>query len=251
MNRWAKSPKYLLRADAVAWITRDCTPGRFLEVGAGTGELSRTFLDRGFAGFLYDLGADTRASLRIRFKGNDAVDILERVDDVPDRSLDYVFAFEVLEHIVDDIGALTRWCSKLRPGGRVIVSVPAHQRLYGPTDARVGHVRRYERAQLGRLLAEAGLEVERIVCYGFPLGNIGRVVGNILDRRSDQPPSVAEAQDRSITSGVEQSPAVVRASRFINSWTLAPFIAAQRLTFATDLGDGYVARAIVREQEGQ
>lgn len=251
MNHWAKSPKYLLRADAVTWITRHCAPGRFLEVGAGTGELSCTFLDRGFAGVLYDLGEDTRAGLRIRFKDNEAVDIVDRIDDIPDRSLDYVLAFEVLEHIVDDIGALTRWCTKLRAGGHVIVSVPAHQRLYGPTDARVGHVRRYERAQLGKLLADAGLEVERIACYGFPLGNIGRMVGNILDRRSDLPASVTEAQERSITSGTEQSPAVVRASRFINNWTLAPFIAVQRATFGTDLGDGYVARAILQEQAGQ
>lgn len=250
MKRWAKSPKYLLRADAVKRISRDCKPGSFLEVGAGTGELSQTFLARGFHGFLYDLGVETRSALRARFYGNNAVKVVEDLDDVPNQSVDFIFAFEVLEHIVDDTGVLASWCRKLCPGGCVLVSVPAHQRLYGPTDARVGHVRRYDRAQLRDLLIHAGLEVERIACYGFPLGNLGRMVGNVLERESRVPASEVEAQRRSVTSGVEQSQVVVRASRLLNNWTLGPFIALQRLAFSTDLGDGYVARAIAPERVG-
>jgi len=245
MSRWVKSPKYLLRADAIAYLTRDCAPGRFLEVGAGTGELTRAFMNRGFTGFVYDLGETTRAALAERFSDDTgAVRIVDQVDQLPDRSLDYLFAFEVLEHIVDDEGALAQWCTKLKPGGCVVVSVPAHQRVYGATDARVGHVRRYERAQLEELLQGAGLTVDRIACYGFPLGNIGRMVGNLLDR-GVAPGAECVAQQRSITSGTEQSPAVVRLSRIINRWTIAPFLAAQRLTFDTELGDGYVARAVL------
>ncbi|MEL7157397.1 MAG: methyltransferase domain-containing protein, partial [Actinomycetota bacterium] len=57
-----------------------------------------------------------------------------------DTRFDYVMAFEVLEHITDDRAALEEWLRRLRPGGRVLFSVPAHQRKYGDADRAVGHV---------------------------------------------------------------------------------------------------------------
>ena len=45
---------------------------------------------------------------------------------------DLVCAFEVLEHIEDDAAAVKDWASRLRPGGWLLLSVPAYQRRYGP-----------------------------------------------------------------------------------------------------------------------
>lgn len=242
-ERWGRSPKFFLRADAIGALTRDWPAGALLEVGAGTGEMTVEFLARGFGARLYDLGVPTREGLRRRFAGNAAVTVVDAIDDVPDASVDYLLAFEVLEHIDDDLGALRAWTRKLRPGGRLLVSVPAHQRKYGETDRRVGHVRRYERAALRELLTGAGYADVDIACYGFPLGNIGRIAGNLLERRVHAPAS-DDAVERSIQSGTEQSGAVVRLSRIVRPWMLTPFFLAQRLAFGLDIGDGYIARAV-------
>ena len=244
-ERWGRSPKFHLRADGIAALTRGWQPGELLEVGAGTGEMTLEFLQRGFRAVLYDLGEQTRAELRRRFAGNDAVRVTDAIDTLPDASVDYLIAFEVLEHIEDDAAALRAWTAKLRPGGRLLVSVPAHQRKFSATDHRVGHVRRYEREQLRSLIAGAGYDAVDIACYGFPLGNIGRVAGNLLERPAS--PTEPDAVARSIESGTQQSGVVVAVSRGLRPWMLWPFFAMQRLTFGLDIGDGYIATARRRD----
>ncbi|MBL8297674.1 MAG: class I SAM-dependent methyltransferase [Rhodanobacteraceae bacterium] len=241
-EHWGRSPKFWLRADGIAALTRGWTPGELLEVGAGTGEMAGEFLRRGFRSSLYDLGEPTRAALRRRFAENPAVRIVDTIDSLPDAGVDYLVAFEVIEHIDDDAAALGAWTAKLRPGGRLLVSVPAHQRKFSATDHRVGHVRRYERDQLRALITAAGYEEVRIACYGFPLGNLGRVVGNALERRI-KAPAEGDAVARSIESGTQQSGAVVAVSRVLKPWMLWPFFLLQRMTFGLDIGDGYIASA--------
>lgn len=245
-ERWGRSPKFHLRADGIAALTRGWQPGELLEVGAGTGEMTLEFLRRDFRATLYDLGEQTRAELRRRFAGNAAVRVTDTIDGLPDASVDYLLAFEVLEHIEDDASALRAWTAKLRPGGRLLVSVPAHQRKFSATDHRVGHVRRYEREQLRSLIAGAGYDAVEIACYGFPLGNIGRIAGNLLERRIAKP-AQEDAVARSIDSGTQQSGAVVAVSRHLRPWMLWPFFVMQRLTFGLDIGDGYIATARRRD----
>jgi SAM-dependent methyltransferase len=242
---WAKSPTYILREDAILKATRDCKPGTFLEIGAGTGELTHTFIERGFSGYAYDLGDATRAALRERFRTRSGVRIIDELSEVPDFSLEYLFAFEVLEHIREDAHALASWCKKLKPGGHAVFSVPAHQRSFGPTDRRVGHIRRYNRDQLRSLIEGAGLGIDTFLCYGFPLTNLTRMIGNLIDRvgRSE---NLKEPTHLSVVSGTEQSRAVVAISALINRWTLFPFLVLQRMTLSTDLGEGYVVRSILK-----
>lgn len=241
-ERWGRSPKFFLRADGIAALTGSWPAGELLEVGAGTGEMTLEFLRRGFRATLYDLGEATRSGLRRRFDGETTVRVVDLIDEVADGSVDYLLAFEVLEHIDEDLAALQDWTRKLRSGGRLLVSVPAHQRKFSATDQRVGHVRRYERDALRRVLEQAGYTDIRIACYGFPLGNLGRVVGNWLER-SIAVPATGDAVERSIDSGTQQSTAVLAVSRVLRPWMLWPFFALQRLTFRFDIGDGYIATA--------
>lgn len=241
-ERWGRSPKFFLRADGIAALTANWGRGDLLEVGAGTGEMTLEFLRRGFRTTVYDLGDATRDGLRQRFADVPAVRVVDAIGEVPDASVDGLLAFEVLEHIDDDLAALRAWTRTLRPGGRLLISVPAHQRKFSATDARVGHVRRYERDALRRLLEQAGFVDIRIACYGFPLGNIGRVVGNLLEP-SIAAPASGDAVARSIESGTRQSAAVVAVARALRPWMLWPFFVLQRLTFRFDIGDGYVATA--------
>lgn len=70
----------------------------------------------------------------------------------------------------------------LKPGGRVLISVPAHARKYGRSDLLVGHVRRYEKSGLLALLTDAGTGDVHIVNYGYLLTELTRRISNRLIR---------------------------------------------------------------------
>lgn len=57
----SKQPKLVLRESCVYDLSRDWAPGRFVEMGAGTGHMASLFLARGFSGVCHDLGPDSRA----------------------------------------------------------------------------------------------------------------------------------------------------------------------------------------------
>jgi SAM-dependent methyltransferase len=78
-------------------------------------------------------------------------------------------AFNVLEHIPDDVGALRAMGDLVRPGGAVVLIVPAFPSAMSRFDRAIGHQRRYTRASLGAALRGAGLTVERLR-YVNPIG---------------------------------------------------------------------------------
>ena len=66
----------------------------------------------------------------------------------------------MLEHIPDHAAALASFRDRLRPGGHLLLLVPAHPFLYGPMDKAFEHERRYAKRGLGSLLRETGYEAE-------------------------------------------------------------------------------------------
>lgn len=75
---------------------------------------------------------------------------------------DGVGLFDVLEHLSEPERCLAEVGRVVRPGGSVLVTVPAHQWLWSPHDDLVGHKRRYTRETLETQLVAAGLEVQWI-----------------------------------------------------------------------------------------
>lgn len=241
-----KQPKLVLRESCVDDVSRAWTPATFLEMGAGTGYMTRRFLDRGFTGACYDLGADSREMIRANVASyGERINVVDNVSQLSPSSFDYLLAFEVLEHIEDDAKALADWVRYLKPGGRVLISVPAHARKYGRSDLLVGHMRRYEKSQLESLLEGAGFEQIRIVNYGFPITEVTRRVSNALvkgDRSYDQ----MSPTERSIRSAQAKPKAINRVLGIFSGKLVAPFRVVQRWFYRHDLGDGYVATAIKR-----
>ena len=140
---------------------------RVLEVGAGSGAMTRFLYGRELI-----VASDKETAyvdrLRNAFRRRPGISV-ERVDLESDDSLalaehrfDTVTAINVLEHAIDDVGALRRAHQLLQPGGRVIVFVPAGQSLFGSMDRGIGHQRRYEKDELEAKLREAGFEVEHV-----------------------------------------------------------------------------------------
>jgi SAM-dependent methyltransferase len=107
---------------------------------------------------------------------------LTRRDDyarLADESLDTIICLNVLEHIAPDEEVLAHFHRVLQPGGRVILLVPTHPWLYTPTDATLGHVRRYTPEELRVKMERAGFEV--IHQQGFNrLGTLGWYVNGKL-----------------------------------------------------------------------
>jgi SAM-dependent methyltransferase len=162
---------------------------------------------------------------------------------------DLVCAFEVLEHIEDDVAALREWASFARPGGRMLVSVPAGSAKFGAADERVGHFRRYDPADLIAVMLAAGMAAPEVVPYAFPLGYVLEGARGMLARHSSTSDDVAE---RTAGSGRWLQPPDWLS---LGSWAVAwPFRVAQRHAgFGTGLigaGDvGFDDRGVVGRPE--
>ena len=101
---------------------------------------------------------------------------------LPDGTFDGVVAGEVLEHIEAEGQALSEVARVLRPGGVLVLSVPAHPAWFGASDRWAGHVRRYTRASLADAIGDAGLELVRVRPWGFPMSALYHRL--VYDRRA-------------------------------------------------------------------
>ena len=88
-----------------------------------------------------------------------------------DSSFDLVAAFDVVEHVEDDRRVFAELTRVLKPGGRLIFSVPLHPAHWTTFDDYVGHARRYEPAALLALIAGHGLTVEKSAVFGMQSNN--------------------------------------------------------------------------------
>ena len=240
-KRWSITPRHLLRKRCVESVVKAWRPSGFLEMGAGTGDFTALFLERGYHGTCYDPGEENRAILRENLKAYQGrIEVAESIERLHRTAFDYLFAFEVLEHIREDADELRTWSSFLKPGGRILLSVPAHMKKYGSEDRFAGHIRRYEKTGLRRLLEGAGYGDIHILSYGFPFGNITRLFSNLF-HAFHRGRDALSPEERSIRSGIERIRSVNRLSFAFNEFSMAPFLFLQGLFLNRDWGTGYVA----------
>jgi SAM-dependent methyltransferase len=171
--------------DLVVGALGDCP--RCLDFGAGDGLMTRLVAQRGLRPSCVE--PDGRLAARLAASG---FTVWPDLADCPDASVDGVYTLNVLEHIEDDLAALRGLRRCLVPGGRLFVYVPAFPVLYSRMDQRVGHFRRYRRAELSAKLAAAGFAVERIA-YADSLGFPAALAYRLFARGTGelQPASVA------------------------------------------------------------
>jgi SAM-dependent methyltransferase len=183
-----------------AWIygkLRAGVRGDVLEIGCGIGNLSRLIVDDLTAGGVGELSravftdadADALAVLRAELRPAAGPPLIATWDlrdppppEIAARRFDTIVAVNVVEHLPDDLAAVRALAALLRPGGTLLVYVPACPAAFGALDQGLGHHRRYTRASLQRLLAGAGLACER-PRYMNRLGLLGWLwQGKILGR---------------------------------------------------------------------
>jgi SAM-dependent methyltransferase len=170
-----------LRHDVVSEVLAGLEGVRsVLEVGAGEGAFGvRLAAAYDYTGLEPDERAFAIARRRLDALGrgtilNGSVELLD-----PDARFDLVCAFEVLEHQEDPVAALAQWRNRAGPGGRLLLSVPAGERLRA-SDLRVGHYRRYSAERIAAELDDAALEPLLRRHFGFPLGHGLELVRNVV-----------------------------------------------------------------------
>jgi SAM-dependent methyltransferase len=144
------------------WLERIKPPGSgdvLLDCGAGTGRFALEMRERCRV-LVLDDHEESLALLRRRFPAEDVLSLsAEGEVPLPDASVDYLTALDVLEHTPDD-GAVTRGFHRLlKPGGLAVVTVPASMALWSDWDVALHHFRRYDRAGLLALFPAAEWEV--------------------------------------------------------------------------------------------
>lgn len=140
--------------------------GTFIDIGAGNGLFLKFFRDKGYVVEGIELEKDQVHELQhdrqlegVRVRQGDITKL------VGNASHDVVIASDVIEHIKDDKKALANLYSFVKPGGYLVITVPAHSFLYGKRDENWGHFRRYNRRDLVHKLS--GLPFSEIVTTAF------------------------------------------------------------------------------------
>ncbi|MFT5564179.1 MAG: SAM-dependent methyltransferase, partial [Myxococcota bacterium] len=237
----ALTPRAWMRHDLIVERLRDLpSSASMLEVGVGQGAMG-VRLARRFAWTGVEADATSAAVAKHRLEQDGAAHQLHQThfEDAPlEPPYDVLVAFEVLEHIEDDLAALRQWYDLIAPGGRIVLSVPAWQDQFGPWDERVGHFRRYAPDELCQRLTEAGFELAETSLYGFPLGYILEAVRNVFARNRPQKP-IVEATSQ---SGRLLQPDSRFAGAAAKALT-APFRVLHRMIEFRRLGTGLVASA--------
>jgi SAM-dependent methyltransferase len=187
---------------------RDVPPGRFVEVGAGQGIVSKTLLDLGWNGCAFDLNGE---SLAIAAQVNRAA-VAEGRYRVAERDwlqaesgepVDLVISCMVLEHMAqaDESRYFERCKATLNAGGRGLLLVPGCPDYWGTEDEIAGHYRRYTFAGLRQRIEAHGLEVGHLAGLTFPVSNILFPLSEYLVRRAERHKSSLTIEERTRLSG--------------------------------------------------
>jgi SAM-dependent methyltransferase len=151
---------------------------RILDYGCGTGGNTPSYASLGSVVGIEPDGA------AIRLAGRRAGARYARASgtQLPFRAgvFDTVVASDVLEHIDDDLAAVSEIARVLTPGGAVVFSVPAHPWLFSEHDAALHHFRRYTKAGLRGVLERGGLKIRRLTYWNtalFPAVALHRLLG--------------------------------------------------------------------------
>lgn len=167
--------------------------GNILEIGSGIGNISQYFIEDGAQITLSDIETSYFPLLKDKFAGKENYKGIYLID-LSDKNLetkhtemigafDTIFALNVVEHILDHEMAMKNAKKMLRPGGKVVILVPAFQWLFNGFDEQLDHHRRYTQKSLTKLLEGAGFKVIHKQYYNA-MGVLGWYVsGNILKKK--------------------------------------------------------------------
>ena len=162
-NFWFRS-----RNKLIVWaLHKYCLQSKsFLEIGCGTGfvlsEISKRFPSMDLSGSEFMEEGLVYARSRI------PTAIFSQMDarHMPYKSkFEAIGAFDVLEHILEDVAVLDQISNALKPGGVALITIPQHRRLWSVVDEYACHVRRYEVDEIHKKIRESGFSIVRSTSF--------------------------------------------------------------------------------------
>jgi SAM-dependent methyltransferase len=165
-----------------------CPPqkAKILEVGCGTGHNLAMLKSFGSVD-ASELDRCARAVANKRLPGKVKSAKLPDLSMFTRSGYDLIALLDVLEHVPDDLASLRAIHMRLKPGGALLLTVPANPWMWSAHDAAHHHFRRYTKKQLEELFLRSGLEIQLLSYFNtllFPLVAAARVVGKITRKGS-------------------------------------------------------------------
>jgi SAM-dependent methyltransferase len=244
------------RYELISRIVGDLNGGdpgafRILDAGCGTGQMLQHLGRFGQA-----VGIDTSPEA-IRFAATRTVEqlVLGSILDLPfaDGTFDCVLSLDVIEHVDHDVDLLCHLTRVLKPGGHLVLTVPAFPALWSEHDEVNWHKRRYRAPQLRSLLAAQGLEIERLTyCNTALLPPIFAVrkLKNLRNRVRDRARARARANGHAAPAGLPVPESDLGwMPRPLNEGLLRLLRAENRLLERVDFPFGVSLLAIARKPE--
>jgi SAM-dependent methyltransferase len=214
--------------------------GYFIEIGPGSGEITRLLLDLGWAGRSYDLEAKTVESLNLRFANEINAGRFEVLNEnyllaEPSKTGDLVISCMVMEHLEDDFQFefMKTSAGHLKQGGVMIGIVPGSPAHWGIEDDIAGHCRRYTRKSIQELASACGWSLIHIVGLTFPISNLLLPISNFLVNRSEHSKLSLPILERTKQSGRREVkfkthfPSLLRI--VLNEYTIYPLHLIQKI----------------------
>ncbi len=221
-------------------------PGRFIEIGPGSGEISKLLLDLGWKGVSYDLESHTVERLRHRFRKK----ISERQYETKNENflalslgsiskVDLIISCMVMEHLNDNLERefMLRSRQLLNDEGLMIGLVPASPQHWGIEDEIAGHCRRYTRDRLLSSVENNGWKICHLYGLTYPVSNILLPLSNFLVARAEKSKLALSTIEKTKASGMRHVRFKTTFPRIfsvvINSYTLFPFNWMQQIFSAS------------------
>lgn len=163
--------------DYLTRLIRESTESKdLIDFGAGIGTFSKRLRTAG-----YQVKCIEPDPVQRQILEEQGFDTLANITSVPDDSVAFVFSLNVFEHIQDDSVALREIRQKLKPGGTLLIYVPAFACLWTSLDEKLCHHRRYTKKTLRRLVEQEGFVIED-ARYADCLGFIAVLIFRALNR---------------------------------------------------------------------
>ena len=157
---------------------------RILEIGCGTGH-NLDMLGRFGTVDAVEMDDAARAVASQRLGRPAKMATLPELTGVEKGSYDLVALLDVLEHVDEDRASLESIAERLKPGGRILLTVPAHPWMWSAHDVVNHHKRRYTKKGFREVIEAAGLKVELLSYFNsllFPLAAGARLAGRLTGK---------------------------------------------------------------------
>lgn len=182
--------------------------GMFVEIGPGSGEITRLLLELGWQGTAYDLETQTTERLQQRFaeaiaQGRLRVANADFLQSATPQPVDLVISCMVMEHLTDAEQQAYMEAARraLKPGGQLIGLVPGSPKDWGIEDDIAGHQRRYTRPALLDLAQAHRWRVAHMAGLTYPVSNLLLPISNALVKRAESSKLELSAMERTKQSG--------------------------------------------------